>query len=141
MLFDKLKSALSFEVFWYWGSFALTGSTSVDRMIQIWFKICAARVSTKNRDEKVSVWSVKETGKIAALSEELRFEVRSELLELWFSRKVKVDDRVGAEACKQLSLLVSQSLFETIRLRVQIKDRRLKTKAELLLRELGQRLL
>jgi len=95
----------------------------------------------KNRDEKVSVWFVKETGKIAGLIEELRFQVRNELLEVWFSRKVKADDRVGIEVCKQLSRLASQGLFETVRLRVQSEDRRIKAKAELLLKELGQRLL
>jgi DNA-binding MarR family transcriptional regulator len=95
----------------------------------------------KSRDEKVSVWSAEAAGKIAGLSKELGFQVRNRLLEVWFSREVKMDDNVGKEVCKQLLHLASQGLFETVRLRMQSKDRRIKAKAELLLKELAKCLL
>jgi NMD protein affecting ribosome stability and mRNA decay len=95
----------------------------------------------KNRDERVSAWSVEEAVKIAGLSDELRFQVRNKLLEIWFSNTVKVEDSFGAQVCKQLSRLTSQSLFEIVRARMKSRDKRVKAKAELLLRELGKCLL
>ena len=95
----------------------------------------------KNRHEKVSVWSVKEVGKIAGLSDDFKVKVRNELLEVWFSKEVKADDAVGTEVCKQLSRLGSQDLFKTVRAKVQSKDTLDKTKAEILLEQLGQSLL
>ncbi|MGA3191941.1 MAG: hypothetical protein ABSD73_05435 [Candidatus Bathyarchaeia archaeon] len=95
----------------------------------------------KNRDEKANVWSMKEAVKTAGLSEELRFQVRNKLLEFWFSKKVKADDKVGTEVCKQLSRLTSEGLFETVRARMKSKDKGVEAKAELLLRELGKCLL
>ena len=55
----------------------------------------------QNRNEKVSLGSVKEAGKMAGPNDEFRFQVRKELLEVWFFwKKVKTDYTIGTEVCE-----------------------------------------